>query len=232
MLCRTARGAIHLASRLGSPPFPEPTMRTFRWSLLLLTLALVHAAGPAAAFDGSRRGFVLGAGLGAGASNFKQTLSQGSLSASSDRESRAAFVSDFHIGGGIDETTVLSYTARVTWFSLEVIRSIGIDVVELDEVLIASGVGVFTLTKYAEAQAPSTFVRGGVGFSTWDTPLESDAGEASVGLGALLAVGYEFAPYWSVELGATWGLPSTESMGVELETNALSLHVAVVGMAY
>ncbi len=207
-------------------------MRTLCWSLSLLTLALMQGADPASAFDGSRRGFVLGAGLGAGASSFTQTLTQGSFSASSDRETKSAFVTDFHIGGGIDDTTVLTYTSRVTWFSLEVVRSFDVDVVELDEVLITSGVGVFTLTKYARAEAPSTFARGGVGFSSWDTPFESDAGKASVGLGALLAVGYEFAPYWSVELGATWGLPRTDSMGVELETNALSIHVAVVGMAY
>lgn len=207
-------------------------MRILRWNLWVLFVALMQAADPAAAFDGSRRGLVLGAGVGAGASSFAQTLSQGSLSLSSDRETKAALVTAFHIGGGIDDTTVLTFTSHVAWFLLDVIRSFDVDVVEMDEVVIASGVGVFTLTKYAQAEAPSKFVRGGVGFSTWDAPLESDAGDASVGLGALLAFGYEYAPHWSVELGVTWGLPRTETLGVELETNALSVHIAMVGLAY
>lgn len=215
-------------------------MRTFpnRFHLRLVLAGLAFAglvlslAPTAVAFDGDRKGFVLGAGIGGGAVSFTQTLSEGTLSVSSDRESKAAFVTDFHIGGGIDATTVLSYTARVSWFSLEVIRSIDVDVVELGDVVISSGVGVLTLTKYAQAEAPSTFVRGGVGFSTWDAPLESEAQDPLVGLGALVGFGYEFSPHWSVEISATWGLPSTESVGVELETNAFSVHLAVVGMAY
>ena len=207
-------------------------MRTLLPAMLLVFLGLWAPVSPASAFDVSRQGLVLGAGLGGGPASFTQSLSQTGGSIRSDRETKGAFVTDFQIGHGIDDTTVLSFIVRTIWFTLGVVRAFDDEPDELESVMIASSVGVFTLTKYGQTEAPSAFVRGGVGVATWDAPFESNAQDPLTGLGALLGVGYEFAPHWSVELSATWGLPSNEFSGVELETHALSIHVVVVGLAY
>lgn len=190
---------------------------------LLTTAIVLIGAQEGRAFDGARRGFVLGGGMGGGMTTFEQELTIDFLTLESGRENKAAVFTDVHIGGGLSDTLVLTYTARVSWFSLSTLAG---------DVTIASGVGVVALTKYARTSAPSRFVRGGVGFSSWDTPFESDSGDTPTGLGALLTFGYEFRPHWAVELGATWGVPKIQEGRDEFRTDAVGLHLVLVGTAY
>ena len=73
----------------------------------LIVAVLVLTAGSAEAFDGNRKGFILGGSLGAAATNIEDGDTKGSLA------------TEFIIGGGISPQVLLYYTNYGTWFSQE-----------------------------------------------------------------------------------------------------------------
>lgn len=196
--------------------------RAFRILLLVVWPLLLPSA--SSAFDGQRKGFVLGGGLGAGLVGFEQEVSGGGLSVSTDRQEEGALATGFVIGSGLNETTLLTYSARVSWFSI-------VNVFE-DDVMVTHALGTVALTQYTRPLAPSFYYTVGVGFSTWDLPFEEDAGDPWIGLGLRGGVGYEFRSHFAVEVSLGWGEPSTEEVGVDVSSNALSLNVVLVGLAY
>jgi hypothetical protein len=196
-----------------------------RAAVLFIVLAgPVVTAGTGYAFDGQRRGFVLGFGVGPAIASYTQTASlEGFPDLTSDRESKGGLGTDFRIGGGVNEQFVLYYVNRVTWFSLDN---------ALDEtVTIASSVGLLGASYYLQPGSHTAYLVGLLGLSTWDAPFESDV-DAQVGLGLGMGLGYEFSPHWSVEGNLNFGRPSDTIQGVEFSTNAFSFHATINVLAF
>ncbi len=195
-------------------------------SCMVLSVALVLilcVTTVAQAFDGERQGFILGAGVGAGLTSYTQTVSYGSLSETSNRENAFGIMSDFKIGYAPSNVMEIYWMSKVSWFGME--NALGGDVT------IANGIGGLGVTYFFQPTAPSAFVSGGIGFSSWTAPFEEGA-DAWYGVGASAGAGYEFAPHWYVEGNVCWGNPSTEEYGVDFSTNSLSAKLTLNVIGY
>jgi len=198
-------------------------MSRLRILAYLLVLAIMSAATSARAFDGKRRGFVLGGSAGLAITSFTQTLEIGHQSATSDRESRAGLATEFRIGGGISDRFLVYYANRVAWFSLD--NALG------NTVTIASSIGLVGVSYYLVGVSPSWYLHGLLGLSSWDTPFESDS-EAWTGIGAGAGIGYEFSPHWSIEGSINVSSSSRTVLGIKGSTDAVSFQATVAGMAF
>jgi len=174
-------------------------------------------------FNGSRKGFILGGGLGAAGTTFEQTVSGGGESITGESETKASVLTDFKIGLGTSEQFLLYYFNHVTWFSIENIFA--------NDVTIANGVGGIGMTYFFKPAGPGAFIEGGLGLSTWALPFEDDA-DTWNGFGIWLGGGYEFSPHWMVEGTLGYGNPSESESGVKAETKASTIGVSVNYLGY
>lgn len=196
-----------------------------RWIACSIMLGVLLAIStPSSAFDGNKKGFMLGGGLGPAFSSFTQEVDITGLgSAKSDRESKAGLGTDFRIGAGVSEQFMLYYVNRVAWFSIENVFS--------ENVTIANSIGLLGGSYYLKPDATGMYLNGLVGLSSWTAPFESGA-EAAVGFGIGVGAGYEFAKHWSVEANLGFGAPSDESGGTKVTTNVTSFAITINGIAY
>ena len=186
--------------------------------VLVLALLLVFAA-PAGAFDGKRKGFVLGVGLGPGLSSYTQELSVSGLgSAASSRETKVGVSTDFRIGFGPTEQVLVVYDNKVTWIPFD--NAIG------NHVTIADGISSLSVSYYLAQSAPSGFLTGGLGAAGWSAPFESNS-SGSIGLGMFVGGGYEFTKLWNLEGSLGYGSPSDTQQGVKLTTNTITFRVTI-----
>jgi len=177
---------------------------------------------PAQAFDGNRKGFILGFGLGLGSSSVDQTVSAGFESASGS-DSFTGLQTAFRIGGAPSEQVAIYYFNDVSWFSME--NALGSDVT------VASGVGGAGVTYYLAPTSPSFYFGAGIGLGTWMLPFESDSDIWSgFGLGGL--AGYEFARHWSVEVMVNYGEPGKTEFGVEVTSKVTTFKAAIAVLAF
>jgi hypothetical protein len=190
---------------------------------MVFTLTTLMAVG-AAAFDGQRRGFILGGGLGFGMTSFTQTIEGGGISITSDRENEGAFMTDFRIGWGANEQTEIYYASKVSWF--------GITNVNDDDVTIANGIGGIGFTHSLKYDVPTWFVTGGIGLATWSLPLEDNAPDAWNGFGLFAGMGYEFSKHYCFEFDLIYGNPGDSDGGVKVSSSALSLKASINALAY
>jgi hypothetical protein len=196
------------------------------WALVCLSLCLV--AGPAQAFDGQRKGFILGVGAGLGHTSFTQEETVDywgySESVESDREDKAGVMTDFKIGYAWDNYWAVYYTAKVSWFGMENVYG--------EDVTIANGLEAVALTHLFKPQAPSWFVAGGLGYSTWGLPFEDNPPDTWYGPGLFMGGGYEFSRHWSVEGYLAWGKPNDTEWGVEVSAHTFSIMLTVNVLGY
>jgi len=173
-------------------------------SSLMVILILGHVS-CACAFDGQRKGFILGFGLGPGLISFTETYSIPMMgySVTYDRENKFAVMTDFKIGHGFTNKVQVYWMSKVSWFGFE------------DETIV-NGVGGLGITYFFQPMAPSTYVLGGLGFSIWSAPWEEfgvykpEKQSSGFGFGLAVGVGQEFSRHWSIEGNLAWGKP-TES---------------------
>ena len=189
---------------------------------VLIALGLLLLAAPALAFDGSRKGFILGVGAGGGATSFKQELS-GFATGKTETETKGAFATDFELGWGANDQLLIYYSNHVHWF--------GITNVFNNSVTIASGVSSAAVSYFFKPAAPSAVVEGGIGGAGWNA-LSGGQSSSSVGLGVWAGGGYEFSRHWLVRGKITYGKPSDDQGGVKLETTATGFGVTVNYLAY
>lgn len=192
--------------------------------MVTLTLSLIFGiTKEGLAFDGNRKGFIIGIGVGPGYTTFSQTFKSSSSTNTSDRQKMRTFMSDFRIGYAPSNLLQIYWMSKVSWFKLKISPD--------DDVILANGFGGVGATYSFNSTGPSPFVTGGVGFSTWAFPFEQGT-ETMIGFGAIAGVGYEFARHWSVEFDLMLGQPSTRESGAELTTNALSFKLTLNVLAY
>jgi len=195
----------------------------FRTSCILAFCVFLCACSGANAFDGKRKGFVLGGGLGLGLDSFTQTVDIPMMpKQTSDRENKFAFATDFKIGGGLNEQWMLYYHSWSAWFSITNVLN--------ESVTILNQVGGLGARYYIAAESPF-FVTGSIGLSLWDAAFEENS-DGWLGFGILGGVGYEFLRHWTVEANLGWGNPSKTESGIKAESNALAFLFTVNGLAY
>lgn len=192
--------------------------------LSLTIVILMLMAITALAFDGQRKGFILGGGLGFGMTSYTQSLKQGGISITSDRENKGAFNTDFRIGYAPSEQVAIYYVSKVAWFSITNAYD--------DKVTIASGAGGLGCTYYLKTITPTWFLTGGIALASWSLPFEDNAPDPWQGLGLYGGAGYEFARHLSLELDLVYGKPDTQEHGVTASANTLSVMFTFNALAY
>lgn len=228
---------------------------------------LLFLTAEAFAWDGQRKGFLLGFGVGLGMTSFTQKVSwsdyhwQGSarsespgeekaefmkcltvgfpkpppppsyyqevsltILGESPREDKAAFMSDFKIGYAPNNSWAIYYTSKISWFGITNVRG--------NDVTIANGLGALGVSYWFKLQAPSPFIAGGLGYSTWALPFEDNPPDAWMGFGLFAGGGYEFSRHVSIEGYLSWGKPKHEEFGIEVSSSALSLMLTVNVLGY
>lgn len=182
----------------------------------IFLLALLSVSTIIYGWDGTRSGFILGGGLGGGMSIYNQTLKNiySGASIESGTETTMGFQTNFQLGFAPSNYLEIYWASKQSWFGLTNIYG--------DKVLILTGVAGVGASYFFLRKAPSPFVSGTLGYSTWGT---SD--EASYGFGLTLGGGYEFYPHFSVDGDFVWGTPSDTESGIELTTNVIGLRVTL-----
>jgi opacity protein-like surface antigen len=185
-----------------------------RARLLLLALLIVVAsqlASVAYAFNGERKGFILGLGAGPGITSYSLEVD----GESGDDESKFGLNTDFRIGYAPSDLVQIYWMSKVAWFSQEFVTDFTYDpytqeydAVE-EDVTVATGVAGLGATYFFQPTAPSPFILGGIGYSSFSTPFESDS-ESQIGFGIAAGGGYEFAKHWTIEGTLTYGKPSED----------------------
>lgn len=190
-------------------------------AVVLVTLALCASVVPSAAFDGQRKGFVLGGGLGGGAAHLKQTFSDGQDALEGERDAYGSLVTDFRIGGAFNNQWMLYYDNQIWWFNTE--NALG------NSETFIFGIGLVGLSYYFKTESPSLYAVATIGIAQFGT---SDNYSDSNSFGISGGLGYEFARHWSIEAVAGYGAPEETSSGVTLETEGVVWAIRFIGMAY
>ncbi len=149
------------------------------------------------AFNGRRKGFLLGVGLGPGQTNF-----------GGDPGGKLGINADFKIGHGFSDQTQVYWTAKTSWFRMETGSYYGYPFTHKHTII--SGFGGIGVSYFLQPKAPSYYLTGGLGYSTWGRFNSDEQGidESDFGIGFFSGVGYEFAPHWSVEVVLIAGNPA------------------------
>ena len=173
-------------------------------------------------WDGERKGFILGFGAGFGSLNFTQEISYLGTTVSGSEHHLPLFT-NFKIGGAPTDQLLIYWSSKVSWFPIENALN--------ETVTIIAGTGTVSLSYYWMESAPSWFLSGGLGYSTWDTPFE-EGGKTWLGTGAFIGGGYEFSPHMSIEGGFNLGDPSTSESGINATTTHTNLYISVNALGY
>lgn len=192
---------------------------------VVVVVVLVAAMSVSAlAFDGQRKGFILGGGVGFGMTSFTQTVEGYGQSVTSDRENKGAFMTNFKIGWGASEQLEIYYTQKSSFFGITN---------ALDEnVTILNAVGGVGVSYSLNLSAPTPFFTGGIGLATWSLPFEDNAPDTWTGFGFYVGAGYEFARHYSGELDLVYGNPGDSQGGLDASSSALSVRLTINALAY
>jgi len=194
------------------------------WSLIVVVVLVAAMSVSVYAFDGQRKGFILGGGIGFGMTSFTQTVEGYGQSVTSDRENKGAFMTDFKIGWAPTEQIEIYYDSKVSFLGMT--NALGSDVT------VANGEGGIGMSYSLNMAAPTFFFTGGLGLATWSLPFEDNAPDTWVGFGLYGGVGYEFAKHYSAEFDIVYGNPSDSEFGIDASTSALTLKLTINALAY
>ncbi|RKX25827.1 MAG: hypothetical protein DRP45_05030 [Candidatus Zixiibacteriota bacterium] len=176
----------------------------------VLIVTILCLACSSMAFDGNRKGFVLGGGLG-----FTPSAEWGFELGSVDfSEDGLGFGLHLVIGGAFDEHNMLVYEGNVVgWKS---------DVVDTD---LTQGFNGAAFYHYFGPVGKSAFAVGGIGFYVFN----ADGYENNdPGFGMLLGGGYEFARHW--QAGVYFSFGKTSDPFVDYNHHHISILVS--GIAF
>jgi hypothetical protein len=165
------------------------------------------------AFDGQRKGLILGGGLGAGYISYEETSPKFKLN-------RAALAINFKIGYAPTNSLELYVTADVSGFVYQ--YQTDTDVIGMT-IIGFSGVG---LTKYLSPGGTGFFISGGVGLASLDfLNTQTGSGDYDGGLGLLGGLGYDLSKHWRIQGDVVYiSMPAvnTKSLGFKVTFNFLA----------
>jgi hypothetical protein len=177
----------------------------FLLSLLVLSSQLL-------AFDGQRKGFILGGGIGAGSISYEETAPEWKLN-------RFALTGNFKIGYAPTNSLELYYIADVSEFAYSQSESL----VAGGTCIGFSGVG---LTKYLSPRGTGLFLSGGVGIPLLTfLNTRSGVGDVTGGFGLLGGIGHDVSRHWRLQGDVVYismRAVHTKSLGVRVTFNFLA----------
>ena len=177
----------------------------------------IASIGRASGWDGQRKGFIFGAGLGPGFTTFSRA--NGDIS----RENGASLGYEWKIGYAFSNLVSSYFTHRGSFFS-----ATGEDNEKVTVTSDLFGVGA---SCFFRPGAPSVFIAGGIGMTAWRTPFITEDNDRHGG-GIFLGGGYEFSRHFSVEFGAFGGIavsPPEEEADISYETTTLMITINALG---
>lgn len=183
-----------------------------RHSGLLLLVTFLLIACSAMAFNGERRGFVLGGGLGfAPMASWSYDYGPANFD-----DSKAGVAAHLVIGHAWDDFNMIVYEGNVAGYSTEVVW---------DDQTVSQGFNGASWYHYFRPAGRSAFTAVGLGLYVFDVE-DYDANDP--GFGMLLGGGYEFARHWQV--GGYFSFGQTSSDGADINHSHFS--VLVSGVAF
>jgi hypothetical protein len=188
---------------------------------VVLAIGLLLLAAPASAFDGHRKGFILGVGAGDSWTSFKQVAS-GDGTGEIGPATYNSVGSDLELGWGLSDRMLIYYSNHMTWPRLTDIEG--------NDGITVNAVSTAALSYFLSPAAPSLVVEGGLGLS-WYSPTSSFSTD-SRGFGAWGGGGYEFSRHWLLRGKVAYGNPSATKDGVKIQTTATSFTISINYLAY
>lgn len=181
------------------------------------------------AFDGKRKGFILGFGAGFSNISFKQKIEGYGESINSDKENKIGFGTDFKIGYAPNNRVEIYYFSKVAWFSL--VNALNENVTISDGVA-GAGLSYYLSPKLKEYEwTSSSFISGGLGWSGWSTPFEEDS-ESWSGTGFFVGGGYEFSKHYRIEADLYINNPSIDEGDYTFTTNSTVFMITFSALAF
>ncbi|MCP4566939.1 MAG: porin family protein [FCB group bacterium] len=185
---------------------------------VLLVISILILSSAALGFDGNRKGFVLGGGLGfSPASNWKTELVP-DLELEFE-ETKAGIGVNLLLGYAFDEYNMLVVEGNVAGYETG-----------FDDLTATQGFGGVAWYHYFGAKGATFFTTVGMGSYNFELKLKKDnievSGSNDPGFGMLFGVGYEFSRHF--QAGAYFSFGKTEAGPVEFDHAHINLLVSVV----
>ncbi len=181
-----------------------------RLSLLFSAIVLVFCATSVNAFDGNRKGFVLGGGLGF--SPYIHTSVSAGFTSIEGNEDKAGVAIKLYIGYAWDEHNMLVYEGNYAAY-------------EDNDNTLMQGINCAAWYHYFGEKGKTLYTTLGLGLYTADSELSDPT---DPGAGYLVGIGYEFSPHWQVDVQLSGG--KSESSPFEYGHNNLT--VMISGVAF
>jgi len=186
---------------------------------VLLVLVLSLFAGSAVwGFDGHRKGFIVGGGVGFGSTAYKEKIVSPFGSSETDWASVFAFMTEFKIGYAPNSQLEIFYSDKGSWF--DYFGSVALN-----------GLGTASINYYLKPEGPTFYLGGGLGFSTFTLPFENNS-DVELGFGFYVGSGYEFTRHFAVQLDFMYGMPKQKSGGFEYTFTGFTPRVTIIGTAF
>ncbi len=171
------------------------------------------------AFDGNRKGFVLGGGLGfAPVSKWDVDVDFYDLGLGSVDESKVGVAVNFIIGGAFDEHNMLVYEGNVTGFNSDLFNE-----------SVAQGFNGAVWYHYFGPTGKSAFTAVGLGLFYFKV---GDYDPTDPGGAILLGGGYEFARHWQVGAYAGFGKTTDSAFGLKGDFTHSQFSILVSAIAF
>jgi hypothetical protein len=187
-----------------------------RKALLLAIGAFAFSAVSVEAFDGVRKGFVIGGGLGIAANSHWE------IDNSNVSEDKPGLGLNLLIGYAWDEHNMIVYEGNVTGYSSDAASTVG-GFLGLGDQTITQGFNGAAWYHYYGDQGKSLFTAVGLGVYVFDVQ-DFDANDP--GFGILLGLGYEFARHWQTAVYASAG--KTTSGGFDFKHSHINVVMNVI----
>lgn len=182
------------------------------------------------AFDGQRKGFLLGGGIGMSRIDYRQEVEyeyNGETEKGKDY-SENGIAAEFKIGYGASNKLELYFSHQATYFNLDA---------GYDSIIIANSASTLAASYFLSSQLddgnwhPSAFVSGGLGISNWGEAYEEDQ-ETAEGQSFFVGLGYEFSKHFRVSLNYFGTNPTISIFGADLTTYSNAILLTVSGLAF
>jgi len=155
-------------------------MRLKACVVFLAALAVLSAE--LSAFDGLRKGFILGGGVGGSYLTYEEPWPVGDVR----KLDKFSLATNFKIGYAPSNSLEIYWFSTVSWAALPYDSS----------VIAVGGIG---LTKYLSKAGKGFFLFGGIGSSVNAAASFLGETKSEFGLGLIAGIGYDIAKHWSIQ---------------------------------